>query len=88
LEKVIALGLLSLYLAQTGSQAEAWVMIGKAIRLGQNIGLQLVLQKRTNFETWLIHYVAEITRASTCSIEGTKSTSVYLVMPIHPRKTT
>lgn len=36
---VVALGLLSMYLAETGSQAEAWISVGRAIRIAQDIGL-------------------------------------------------
>lgn len=36
---VTALGLLSMYLAETGSQAEAWISVGRAIRIAQDIGL-------------------------------------------------
>ena len=36
---VLSLGLLSIYLAETGSQAESWIMVGRAIRLGQDLGL-------------------------------------------------
>lgn len=36
---VVALGLLSMYLAQTGSQAEAWISVGRAIRNAQDLGL-------------------------------------------------
>jgi hypothetical protein len=38
-DMVIALGLLSMYLAETGSQAEAWISVGRAIRIAQDIGL-------------------------------------------------
>jgi len=40
---VIALGLLSMYLAATGMQAEAWIMVGRAIRNGQDLGLHVSL---------------------------------------------
>lgn len=36
---VTALGLLGMYLAETGSQAEAWISVGRAIRIAQDIGL-------------------------------------------------
>ncbi|KAJ9138379.1 hypothetical protein NKR23_g8533 [Pleurostoma richardsiae] len=36
---VVALGLLSMYLAETGSQAEAWITVGRAIRNAQDLGL-------------------------------------------------
>ncbi|KAH8646772.1 fungal-specific transcription factor domain-containing protein [Xylariales sp. PMI_506] len=39
LDIVTALGLLSMYLAETGSQAEAWISVGRAIRIAQDIGL-------------------------------------------------
>ncbi|CAK7243801.1 MAG: hypothetical protein STHCBS139747_005329 [Sporothrix thermara] len=38
-EIVVALGLLSMYLAETGSQAEAWICVGRAIRNAQDLGL-------------------------------------------------
>ncbi|RFU30449.1 hypothetical protein B7463_g5885, partial [Scytalidium lignicola] len=38
-EQIVAFGLLSMYLSETGSQADAWIMIGRAIRLGQDVGL-------------------------------------------------
>ncbi|RDW82758.1 hypothetical protein BP6252_03870 [Coleophoma cylindrospora] len=38
-DNVVALGLLSMYLAAIGSQAEAWIMVGTAIRHGQDLGL-------------------------------------------------
>lgn len=38
-DMVVALGLLSMYLAETSSQAEAWISIGRAIRIAQDIGL-------------------------------------------------
>lgn len=40
---VIAYVLLSLYLSETGSQAEAWILTGRAIRAGQDIGLHVRL---------------------------------------------
>ena len=40
-EHIVAFGLLSMYLSETGSQADAWVMIGRAIRLGQDVGLHV-----------------------------------------------
>ncbi|KAI6749278.1 hypothetical protein HG530_015117 [Fusarium avenaceum] len=36
---VIAYALQALYLAETGSQAEAWMTVGRAIRKGQDLGL-------------------------------------------------
>ena len=38
---VITVAILSLYLAETGSQEEAWILIGRAIRLGQELGLHV-----------------------------------------------
>ncbi|KIW65410.1 hypothetical protein PV04_07673 [Phialophora macrospora] len=38
-DNVVAFALLSIYLAEIGNLAEAWVMNGRAIRLGQDIGL-------------------------------------------------
>ncbi|EXJ93758.1 hypothetical protein A1O1_02151 [Capronia coronata CBS 617.96] len=35
---LIALGLMSMYLTQVGSEAEAWMTVGRAIRLGQDLG--------------------------------------------------
>lgn len=40
-DTVAAVGLMSLYLAEIGSQAEAWIMVGRAIRLGQDLGLHV-----------------------------------------------
>ncbi|KAH7028762.1 fungal-specific transcription factor domain-containing protein [Microdochium trichocladiopsis] len=39
LDMVITLSLLSVYHAETSSQAEAWIMVGRAIRIAQDIGL-------------------------------------------------
>ncbi|KAL9571913.1 hypothetical protein ACKAV7_003902 [Fusarium commune] len=39
---VTAYGFQALYLAETGSQAEAWVVLGKAIRRGQDLGLHIL----------------------------------------------
>lgn len=39
LDIVISLGLLSMYAAQVGSQAEAWIRVGQAIRHAQDLGL-------------------------------------------------
>lgn len=38
---VIAYALQALYLAETGSQAEAWMTVGRAIRKGQDLGLHV-----------------------------------------------
>lgn len=40
-EHIVVFGLLSMYLSETGGQADAWVMIGRAIRLGQDVGLHV-----------------------------------------------
>jgi hypothetical protein len=42
-DTVVALGLLSMYLASVGMQAEAWIMVGRAIRHGQDLGLHVSL---------------------------------------------
>ncbi|KAF3002179.1 hypothetical protein E8E14_007110 [Neopestalotiopsis sp. 37M] len=67
LDMVTALGLLSVYLTETGSQAEAWISIGRAIRIAQDIGLHRSSEKlrlprdewdrRTN--TWWCLYILE-----------------------------
>ncbi|ETS84100.1 hypothetical protein PFICI_02125 [Pestalotiopsis fici W106-1] len=67
LDMVTALGLLSVYLAETGSQAEAWISIGRAIRIAQDIGLHRSSEKlrlprdewdrRSN--TWWCLYILE-----------------------------
>lgn len=36
-----ALGLLSMYLAETGSQADAWITVGRAVRIGQDLGFHV-----------------------------------------------
>ena len=41
INKVIALGLSSAYLAATGHEAEAWTTIGSVVRLGQDLGLHV-----------------------------------------------
>lgn len=41
---VVTNALLTLYLVAVGSQAEAWILIGDAIRRGQDIGLHVSLQ--------------------------------------------
>jgi len=41
LNPVIALVLQAAYLAAIGSQAEAWILIGQAVRLGQDLGLHV-----------------------------------------------
>lgn len=43
LEVVVSKALLGLYLAGIGSQAEAWIVTGEAIRRGQDIGLHVSL---------------------------------------------
>lgn len=43
--KVTAWTLISMYLASSGSDAAAWVIIGKAIRLGQDLGLHRCPEK-------------------------------------------
>ncbi|KAK5119143.1 hypothetical protein LTR85_007757 [Meristemomyces frigidus] len=39
--KVQGWGLVSMYLAGAGSEAEAWVVVGRAVRLGQDLGLHV-----------------------------------------------
>ncbi|KAF8855201.1 hypothetical protein BDZ45DRAFT_746711 [Acephala macrosclerotiorum] len=64
---VVALGLLSSYLAAIGSQAEAWIMVGRAIKNGQDLGLhrsperlQLPAEERsTRRYIWWCLYVLE-----------------------------
>ncbi|KAK3322004.1 fungal-specific transcription factor domain-containing protein [Apodospora peruviana] len=61
---VIACALLSMYLAGVGSQAEAWIMSGRAIRIAQDLGLhrdperlQLPKKERTErrFIWWCLY---------------------------------
>jgi hypothetical protein len=40
---IVALGLLSMYLAAIGGQAEAWIMVGRAIRHAQDLGFHVSL---------------------------------------------
>lgn len=67
LDMVTSLGLLSVYLAETGSQAEAWMSLGRAIRIAQDIGLHRSSEKlklpkdeweRRNY-TWWCLYILE-----------------------------
>lgn len=53
LSSVIALVLQSYYLASIGYQAEAWISVGQAIRLGQDIGLHVSSIK---FTPLLLHH--------------------------------
>lgn len=38
---VTALGLLSMYLGEIGSQADAWIAVGRAVRMGQDLGFHV-----------------------------------------------
>lgn len=52
-DMVVSLGLLSVYLAETGSQAEAWILVGRAIRMAQDIGLHRSPEKlRLSVREW------------------------------------
>ena len=49
--KVIALGLMSMFLAGAGHEAEAWTVTGRAVTLGQDLGFH-VRDSPSSWSTW------------------------------------